>query len=1208
MPRPDRALSRFLRPALLALLVLPALGPRVAGAEDEDAQFEAWKKTVKHPVLRVRSVDKPPKIDGKLDELYEQKATPVSLVLISGKKTPPVFNTTAWLLCDKQYLYVFTRCQTPFPDAVLAKITERDNNIFHDETIELFLDPTNSREDCYFHIMVNAIGTTGDIRNNSDPSWNPRLTVKTARDAKTAWLMEMRIPYVDLDIRAGKLNKVWSCNINRTARPEPKPPLGIDDVEIEDTAWSPTFTDSSHCPQMFGYLWLDAGEVVNTTQADVVRATVDLRDQRPEQAQELNALPLDEGVDEKAIVEEYAVRRPERFAFTAKPRVTRAGDRITIAFEAETFGDATVAIEEPDGLIVRHLASGVLGPNAPEPFQKDSLKQTVVWDGKDDTGRYLDDKDSLRVRVSLGLRPQFERTLFWSPHKRWGTSVPMIRATAEGVYVFDNNQNSQLRLFGHDGTYLRTVYPFPANRLHLVEGIQSKIFPHDGRRWPVKYSHIQCTLLTTADLRYGMFWPTGGKEGEFASAMEIVPGVPDRIYLLGARLNRLSGDGSTSGKPLQGPQTCFQSGTFAPPHASPWSAAASPDGKWLYLTGFLAGGDALHGVARMDPSGDKEPELWAGVLRRNEFGSTSKRFKMPTSVDCDAQGRVYVADYLNDRVQVLDPDGNYVATVRTIRPSEIRINRKTGEIYVFSWPVPNYFGDRFRNSQEGTLTRFAALGDGTAEPKTISKSTFPCERPGDRYRATSAEIDFHTDPPTVWIAPIIRGGNWEPLQIKLYELADGALKPKRDFAEDIRKSVWWFKSPGELRQRLYFDPKTRSLYVGEYTRPHAVHCKWFKEMLRVDAESGKVSPVRLPMDAEDVAFDIEGRVYLRNPDADFIARFDPATWREIPFDYGEERDTFISGLVVPGISDGGAMSGGFSVSPRGRIVVHCRWPLEEKGADTLQKVPDEKNANDQIRKHAPQIFPGRYVEHELHVFDQHGQWVYKDALPGIERTDGVNIDSDDYLYMTVNQTRNANGKRYFNDISCSYLKAKAGQARILTTAAARVPLPPSEIPKREADLVGHRLGAAWVEGAEWIHGAVGLNGRSVDNERIGRNCDCSAKSRGDLDFFRRSFVTEVDHYSVIVLDTNGNPIVRIGRYGNADDGKPLNSAGGPEGARAIGGDEVAIFHAMNLVVHSDRRLFIADVGNERILSVKLDYFANETINLKSVPDEAPPQE
>ena len=119
--------------------------------------------------------------------------------------------------------------------------------------------------------------------------------------------------------------------------------------------------------------------------------------------------------------DEFEVKREEVFEFAQKPRLARRGDRVEIKFETKGLCDVTVAIEEasvkapgtfiegrqsgddgrpspapgtrspvpgnegspsnlrhlrnlrmPSGKIVRHLASGVLGPNAPEPFRKNS--------------------------------------------------------------------------------------------------------------------------------------------------------------------------------------------------------------------------------------------------------------------------------------------------------------------------------------------------------------------------------------------------------------------------------------------------------------------------------------------------------------------------------------------------------------------------------------------------------------------------------------------------------------------------------------------------------------------------------------------------------------------------------------------------------------------------------------------------------------------
>ena len=47
--------------------------------------------------------------------------------------------------------------------------------------------------------------------------------------------------------------------------------------------------------------------------------------------------------------DEFKVKREETFAFAKKPVVTRAGDKITIAFETKGYCDVTVAVQKKGG-------------------------------------------------------------------------------------------------------------------------------------------------------------------------------------------------------------------------------------------------------------------------------------------------------------------------------------------------------------------------------------------------------------------------------------------------------------------------------------------------------------------------------------------------------------------------------------------------------------------------------------------------------------------------------------------------------------------------------------------------------------------------------------------------------------------------------------------------------------------------------------------
>ena len=187
-----------------------------------------------------------------------------------------------------------------------------------------------------------------------------------------------------------------------------------------------------------------------------------------------------------AISDEFRIKREGPFEFAQKPTVTRAGDRVTVAFETKGLCDVTVAVETATGKILRHLASGVLGPNAPAPFQKDSRKQTIVWDGKNDQGAYIDDLDPVTVRVSLGLRARYERPFLFSTHRRIGPMPSLISAQPEGVYVFEGCGVDWLRLFDHDGNYVRTIYPFPARNLPKLAGVKQQAFPQSGATLPLK--------------------------------------------------------------------------------------------------------------------------------------------------------------------------------------------------------------------------------------------------------------------------------------------------------------------------------------------------------------------------------------------------------------------------------------------------------------------------------------------------------------------------------------------------------------------------------------------------------------------------------------------------------------------------------------------------------------------------------------------------
>ncbi|MCG3179140.1 MAG: hypothetical protein BIFFINMI_01471 [Phycisphaerae bacterium] len=959
---------------------------------------------------------------------------------------------------------------------------------------------------------------------------------------------------------------------------------------------------------------------------------------------------------QEGTLDEFRVKRQDIYEFAEKPTVRCDGDKVTIRFASKACCDATVAIQDADGRIVRHLASGVLGPNAPEPFAKNSLAQTIVWDSKDDRDRYVTDRAALTARVSLGLRPRFERTLFWDPRRRMGswsgeallinTPTPLIRAAAEGVYVFEGRGLDRLQLFDHQGRYLRTIYPFPADRLAKVRGLDWYTFPQDGLRFPLRAGYAQATFLTSGSSAVRPGGAHGGGPSTFGSAATAMDVRDGRIALVFTRLNRLSADGATGGLPLEGPAVSFPQPNpydrrLGPVQVGPTSAAFSPDGRWVYMTGYLWGcamhvnnsahyHKCLQGVTRIPFDGKGEMTTFAGTLAPDARGGGPGQFDDPVGVACDGQGRVYVADHMNDRVQVFSPEGRFLKAIAANKPTRVRIDPATGGIYVFSWGLATEHMARVLNDTRvvvpATLTRFKSFDD----PRRLAAWPLPLgtrlrpyvERPplASNFGGLEhyVELDFHTTPTTLWLVDTpgdldIRGAG-----IRRYALKEEGFVELQDFSADALKSLGKSRLPAFWRQRLYADPANGRVYLAEgHSGPLG---KMFHEMVELDPATWRPRLIQIPFDADDIAFDRDGLMSIR--DYLVVGRFDPANnWREVPWDYGEERKNvsadFDSGRrtadlisAIPLYSGTLLQKGGMSLSPRGHLVVSCyvtkdvpapvdkrtdEKPVSLDGNPTRRLPGADEKAWPKGSLYTPRFFPGRYYWGEVHIFDEHGRMLYDDAAPGITEMFGVAIDRDDNVYLLATLTRMIDGKPYHNIKTGTLMKFTPQKARVVTDSArGNVPvrLGAADRPttQPEATLYG---GNFWAQGAQWLYGGVGFCGKNV-------LCSCW-NCRFALDDFARSFVPEVDRCRVAVLDSNGNLILRVGRYGNIDDGLPLIRDGGPADPHAVGGDEVALSYAPYLATLTDSRLFIADPGNGRILSVKLDYHATETVLLRPSP-------
>lgn len=181
----------------------------------------------------VKKTDLPPKIDGKPDPAWDHAAWSAYFVDIEGSKRPkPTYKTRVKMLWDDSHLYLLAELEDPH---LWGTLTARDAIIYRDHDFEVFLDPNNDQQQ-YFEYEINALGTVMDLFMNkpykkgghAELQWNSvRLqsavalkgTLNDNRDRDTGWMVEMAIPFKDLE-RPGRISHPktglhWRINFSR---------------------------------------------------------------------------------------------------------------------------------------------------------------------------------------------------------------------------------------------------------------------------------------------------------------------------------------------------------------------------------------------------------------------------------------------------------------------------------------------------------------------------------------------------------------------------------------------------------------------------------------------------------------------------------------------------------------------------------------------------------------------------------------------------------------------------------------------------------------------------------------------------------------------------------------------------------------------------------------------------------------------------------
>lgn len=191
---------RFARSCLFALSTFQLIPP-AADAQTTVAGPSLTQAPRARDIGRAIRVQQPPVLDGRDDD----EAWRGAMVLDDFRQVrptdagDPAFPTTARVVYDERYLYVFVRAYDPHPDSIVGRLSRRDVDSNSDQ-IGLVIDAYHDRRTGVM-LAINPVGVRYDavvfLDNQTDPAWDGVWEATTQVDS-LGWTAEFRVPFSQL--------------------------------------------------------------------------------------------------------------------------------------------------------------------------------------------------------------------------------------------------------------------------------------------------------------------------------------------------------------------------------------------------------------------------------------------------------------------------------------------------------------------------------------------------------------------------------------------------------------------------------------------------------------------------------------------------------------------------------------------------------------------------------------------------------------------------------------------------------------------------------------------------------------------------------------------------------------------------------------------------------------------------------------------------
>ncbi|MDQ3917480.1 MAG: DUF5916 domain-containing protein [Acidobacteriota bacterium] len=209
------------------------------------ARYAALRTPEKVNPVRITRFDKPPVIDGKLDdEVWKTAAVFKDFIQWRpGELQAPSEPTEALMGYDSKFIYIAFRAHDE-PGKVRATVPRRDQ-VFDDDWVGVWLDTFNDGRRAY-ELIFNPLGVQADAMFTEGVSED--FSVDIVMESKgvvtnDGFTVEIAIPFKSLRYVAGK-DKLWGVQFMRT----------IKRFNNEQSTWSPIARDNSSLLGQSGHI------------------------------------------------------------------------------------------------------------------------------------------------------------------------------------------------------------------------------------------------------------------------------------------------------------------------------------------------------------------------------------------------------------------------------------------------------------------------------------------------------------------------------------------------------------------------------------------------------------------------------------------------------------------------------------------------------------------------------------------------------------------------------------------------------------------------------------------------------------------------------------------------------------------------------------------------------------------------------------------